>query len=68
MTIELAHEFDQPLNSFVIIAIEGDPQTVGDKLRDILIDCRKNKPIQGIYIESGSTTQVITPVWNGEKY
>lgn len=57
-----------PLNSLLIIAIKGDPQTIREALLEITGGLPEQKPVQGVYRRVNDTTQIITPVWDGKKY
>lgn len=69
MNITLDSNFDHTSDSMLILAIEGTPDQIHNKLSEILFNMMHGeKPRQGIFLTSETTTQIITPVWNGKKY
>jgi len=70
----MIHHFDRthndPTNCQLILAVTGTKNDIKKSLIKILKDLEENKPIQGIYINSSSssTTEIVTPIWNGKKY
>lgn len=68
MNITIPDDFEIPKDSQVVIVIQGTPEAIRERLKDILLDTIEHKPIQCLTIHSGSKTYISTPVWGGKKY
>lgn len=67
-TVNFAGDFREGEN-IVFIAIKGTPESISKELSRITLNSESyGKPIQGIVVNSGSVSHVITPIWNGQKY
>lgn len=65
-----AYEHDECNDSQLILAISGSPEAIKEKLQRIIteMDSSYGKPCQGIMTYFKGTSEVITPIWKGEKY
>ena len=64
MKVEFADDFKDKENQ-LYIAVSGTPEDIKKRLLNVIKDIDiYSKPIQGIYVGSDSTINVITSKWN----
>lgn len=70
MDAKFSNDHDNPKDCQLILALTGSKHAIRDKLREILLqfDSAYGKPCQGQEIGFNYSVDIITPVWNGEKY
>lgn len=61
---------NNPTDCQLFLAITGSKQAVVETLKKLVAECENSygKPVQGVSINWHSTTEVITPIWEGKKY
>ena len=70
MTVEFCKDHEDPKDSQVLIALTGTPDYIARELLKLAEECSDSygKPRQGMNWSAEGSRQVITEVWNGQKY
>lgn len=57
-------------NCQLFVAITGTKEYIIAELKSLIDECNSDygKPRQGIMMKANGSIDIITPVWNGEKY
>lgn len=68
MNVTFGDDHNNPKDCQLILALTGSKHGIRKKLREILWELDSDKPYQGRVGEFDCSSDIITPVWNGQKF